>query len=270
MPTEQTTLVPLQPSGDRPPLYCVHPASGSVYCYSGLAGLVGSRQPVFGLEAPGLEGDRPPVGSVAELVEAHLAALPPTAAATPVNLLGWSLGGVVAFELAHRLRAAGARVNALIMVDSPVPRAFQRPPEADILRRFLMETTGGDAVSDEQVTELSRTLAAPAPAGDDDDALELAVLRSRYAVFRANTEALIGHRLTGRYPGAVQLVRADRSPADRMRWTDWAEEVTTHVLPGDHMSIWAGESLTRLAATVAEVLAKADAVGPDGPEPAAV
>lgn len=257
MPAEPTTLVPLQPAGNRPPLYCVHPASGSVYCYSGLARLVGPEQPVLGLEAPGLEGERPPATSVDELVEAHLAALPPAVAGGAVRLLGWSLGGVLAFELANRLRAAGTEVAALIMIDCPVPRWDQRPPEADILRRFLMESAGGQEVSDAQVAELARTLETSGPVDPDDDAaLELAVLRSRYAVFRANTEALVAHRVTRVYPGPVQLIRAERSPADYMRWNEWAEQVTTHVLPGDHMSIWAGESLDRLAATVVEILAK--------------
>lgn len=285
MSTEPNSLVPLQPAGDRPPLYCVHPASGSAYCYSGLARMVGPGQPVYGLEAPGLEGERPPAGSVDELVTAHLAAIRsavPAAPAPVVSLLGWSMGGVLAFELAHRLRAAGVGVAALIMVDCPVPRWNQRPPEADILRRFLMETAGGDDVTEEQVAELTRVLAAPTPgsapgsapepapapgsapgpgseaAAVDDGALELALLRSRYAVFRANTEALVSHRITRRYPGRIQLVRAQESPADYMRWSDWAELVTTHVLPGDHMSIWAGGALTRLAETVAEILAKAD------------
>lgn len=248
------TLVTLRAEGTRPPLYCVHPASGSPFCYSGLARLLDPEQPVFAFEAPGLDGDHPPVRSLAELVDTHLAAMTPGVAARPVrrvSLLGWSMGGTVAFELARRLLATGVDVASLILVDTPVPRWDEPPPEQDILRRFLMEAAGADRATDADVAELRRLLDG---AGDPDD-FDTELMRHRYAVFRANTHVLVGHRISAPLPLRVDLIRAERSPAEYMRWDRWAEGMRTHLLAGDHMSIWSGASLGALAGTVAEILA---------------
>lgn len=247
-------LAVLHGPGDQPPLYCVHPASGSAYCYSGLAQLLGPRQPVFGLESPGLDDDRLPVDSVADLVDAHLVTMSRAGTGAGVCLLGWSMGGTVAFELAHRLRSAGTEVAALIIVDAPVPQRAERPSDQDVLRRFLLETGGPAVESDDQAADLLRILRQPP---EDDTADEFTALRIRYAAFRANTWAFIAHRITRRYPAPIHLIRAVQSPADRMRWNDWADDVTSHVVPGDHLSMWTGATLTILAQTVRQILAAA-------------
>ena len=48
-------LVAIQPGGGREPFYIVHPIGGQVMCYVGLARHLGPQQPVYGLEAGGLE-----------------------------------------------------------------------------------------------------------------------------------------------------------------------------------------------------------------------
>ena len=49
------TLLPIRATGSRPPLYCVHPISGSAYAYTALGCLLASDQPVYGFESPGFE-----------------------------------------------------------------------------------------------------------------------------------------------------------------------------------------------------------------------
>src|SRR6185437_13377047 len=50
--TSSSLLAPIQPNGTRPPIFCVHAAGGTVFCYTDLAKHLGQDQPVYGIQAP--------------------------------------------------------------------------------------------------------------------------------------------------------------------------------------------------------------------------
>ena len=129
------SLVPLRGGTDGVPLFCVHPAGGDVLGYRDLASSAELRRPLYGLQAP------PPHSpdeeqSIEFLADRYLAEIRAARPDGPYLLLGWSMGGVVAFELAHRLVAAGSVVARLLLVDSFL--AEQLPPyqETTELRQF--------------------------------------------------------------------------------------------------------------------------------------
>ena len=136
-PDENGSLVPIRPSGRRSPLYCVHPVSGSPYVYAGLARLLEEDQPVWGFEAPGYDDDRKPLTSFDALAAEYLPALRRARPGGPYLLLGWSLGGSLAFYLAQQLAASGAPVPVLVLVDATVPFRSPLPVEREMLRKFL-------------------------------------------------------------------------------------------------------------------------------------
>ena len=82
-------------------------------------------------------------------------------------------------------------------------------------------------------------------------------LTDRFAIFRAHLEALFGYAAPRRYDGSVTLIRAAASPERYMDWSTVAGDVETHVLDGDHHSIWTGERLTELAGIVQRRLERA-------------
>ncbi|SPU02011.1 amino acid adenylation protein [Bacillus subtilis] len=51
-------LLPLRTSGDKPPLFCVHPAGGLSWCYAGLMTNIGTDYPIYGLQARGIGAAR--------------------------------------------------------------------------------------------------------------------------------------------------------------------------------------------------------------------
>src|SRR6185436_15588160 len=59
-PAQWPTLVPMQPKGTRPPLFCMPGFGGGVLDFAEMARLLGDDQPVYGLMALGLDGDAPP------------------------------------------------------------------------------------------------------------------------------------------------------------------------------------------------------------------
>ncbi|MBP2406788.1 amino acid adenylation domain-containing protein [Streptomyces syringium] len=110
------------------PLFCVHPAAGVSWVYSGLLRHLPSDQPLYGLQAHGLTRPDAAPASMAEMVEAYLAQIRSVQPEGPYSLLGWSFGGVVAHEMAVRLQEEGQRVDSLVLMDS-YPSAGGVPPE---------------------------------------------------------------------------------------------------------------------------------------------
>lgn len=123
-------LLPLRPQGSRQPLFCVHPAAGISWVYSGLLRHVGADRPVHGLQARGLKGAPP--ASVEEMAADYLRQIRSVQPSGPYHLLGWSFGGVVAHAMAVRLQAEGEEVALLALLDGyPAVSEEIRTPVAD-------------------------------------------------------------------------------------------------------------------------------------------
>jgi len=112
-------LLPLRSTGSRPALFCVHPAGGLGTSYSHLAGSLGPQQPVWTLQARGIETNDEPHESIAAMADAYIAAIREIQAAGPYHLLGWSFGGNVAQEMAVQFEEQGDSIGLLALLDSP-------------------------------------------------------------------------------------------------------------------------------------------------------
>jgi thioesterase domain-containing protein len=138
-------LVPLQTFGERPPLFMIHPAGGHVICYRGLAVSLAPDQPVYGLQPRGLEDGQAPIGSLPEMAAYYVDAIRRFRPRGPYRLGGWSFGGVVAWEMARQLRAAGEDVDLLALLDtSPLTDAALAADPRDPAE-VMMQTIGGYA-----------------------------------------------------------------------------------------------------------------------------
>lgn len=265
------TIVAMRETGTRTPLFCVHPVSGSAYPYLGLAGLLGDDQPVYGFEAPGYDDDRPPARTLRELSENYVSLLCTHWPGRPVSLLGWSLGGVVAYDMAQQLAAAGVAVPALVLVDADVPYRAPLPPEKAMLLKFLhdltavADTSTDAAASSTPLADDLDAIVGPQPADADPaavfDAIESAailpeevdaeLLLQRYRIFRAHVAALFDFEVRTPYHGPVTLIRAAKTSHDQMRWDRLTSDLRTYTLEGDHHSIWTGNGLATIAGIVA-------------------
>jgi aspartate racemase len=123
-------LVAIQPRGAKSPFVCVHPAGGIVYCFQELARHLGTDRPFFGIQAPGLDGDGAPLDRVEAMAAHYVAALRQVQPEGPYHLGGWSMGGLVAYEMACQLRDAGQHVATLALLDTQAPPAPGGPDPA--------------------------------------------------------------------------------------------------------------------------------------------
>lgn len=109
-------LIPLQPAGTRRPLFLIHTLHGSVLRYVPLAQRLGPDQPVYGVQAPGLEEDAFPFTRVEEMTERYLEEIRSFQGEGPYQLGGYCFGGLIALEIARQLREQDEQVSLLVLV----------------------------------------------------------------------------------------------------------------------------------------------------------
>ncbi len=113
-------LDPLMPMrvGDGPALFCAHPVVGLSWCYMGLLPHVDARYPLYGLQARGLRRPEPLPASMQEMAQDYTDQIRMAQPSGPYHLLGWSLGGNIAFAIGEELERRGEQVGSLIILDS--------------------------------------------------------------------------------------------------------------------------------------------------------
>lgn len=251
-------VLPLRESGDRPALFCVHPAGGLGWCYAPLLRLTDSHQPLYALQARGLSTtDRESAlpGSMREMAEDYVAAIRELQPEGPYHLLGWSIGGMIAHEMAVVLRESGCAVGVLALLDaypSEQWRHLPPPTEADALAA-LLRISGHDDVPTAELTrdhviELLRAEGS-ALASLDDEAL------SRIVTVVTNNTWLVRQTDHRRYHGNMLLFTAcaDRSETwlDHRGWRAHLDgELETYELDCTHPAMVRAGNL----ATIADVI----------------
>ncbi|HET7451575.1 MAG TPA: amino acid adenylation domain-containing protein, partial [Thermoanaerobaculia bacterium] len=132
-----SSLVVIQGGGARPPFFCVPGVGGNVVGFYTLARHLGVDQPVYGLQARGLDGIAEPDTTVEEMAGRYLEQMRAVVPRGPYFLGGASFGGKVAYEMARRLSDEGESVALLALFDTFAPGSRGPAPFASVLRRGL-------------------------------------------------------------------------------------------------------------------------------------
>jgi amino acid adenylation domain-containing protein len=112
------TLVPICATGSKPPLFLVHAIGGNIVGFHSLGSCFGGDQPVYGIQARGLDGVEDVATSVEEMAADYIRAIRSVQPNGPYRLGGFSAGGVVAFEMARQLQRAGEETALLALLDT--------------------------------------------------------------------------------------------------------------------------------------------------------
>ncbi|MEO8716845.1 MAG: alpha/beta fold hydrolase [Burkholderiales bacterium] len=222
------SVVPLQPHGDRTPVFAVPGHYGDVFGYRAFARRLGADQPFFGLEPPGLDGESRPLARVEDLAAYFAAQIQSFQPKGPYIIAGHCAGGAIAFELAKQLRNRGADIPLLALLACPYPAYYGF---ASLFREAITQQVARLGKHVRALTSLSfaqardyiaamrrrhkaRGHAARAESTDP-------VLVRRTAVSRA-TVAAVCHYTPSGYAGRVALILPNRawlhSVAGPLRW----------------------------------------------------
>jgi len=231
-----TSLVPIRPSGSKPPLFCIHGGSGTVLFYYDLARHLGPDQPVYAIQNQGLYGGTAPHRSVPEMAAHYLNEIRTVQPRGPYRLAGYCFGISVAFEMARVLLREGEQVALLASLNGTTPgyvngpglgAAFTAPAPAGIRswRAFVRARIPGLVWRLERpVFELCCTFGWPIPAR----------LRERWFL-ALNGVAEHAYRPEP-YPGSMVVFRSKGLYYDPcMGWGGHVKGgIETHDIPGSH------------------------------------
>lgn len=115
-------LVPVRPEGTRAPLFVVHDGIGDVFYATRLSGHLGPDQPLYAIQPALVRSATAVETSIEQLAGRYLGEVRRVRPHGPYQLYGFSLGGLIAFEMARQLQAAGEQVAFLGLGDSSAPR----------------------------------------------------------------------------------------------------------------------------------------------------
>jgi len=268
-------VITLHRATGRPPLFLVHPSGGSVTGYVRLAGLLGDDQPVHAIEDPALRRAEP-AGDLAARAVDYVELIRRVQPHGAYHLGGWSLGGVIALEMARQLADAGHPVGAVVLLDPGLPTGPRPPDDLFTLSSFVGDLAGlagvappgidpravrgldREALEEFTLDVLDR--AGLVPAGLHDE------VRMRMRAFGTNVRALHTHRPRP-YHGPVTLIRtADGPDTDSATWRALCPRLDRRTVPGDHYTMLRPPHLAALATAVREAL-RGPVPAPDGTTP---
>jgi amino acid adenylation domain-containing protein len=113
-------LVPIKDSGTKPPLYIVHGIGLNILNLRGLAMQMDIDQPVFGLQAVGLNGKDETLENIEEVATFYINEILHHNPEGPYAIAGYSFGGYIAFEMVKQLKVMKKKVILLAMFDTNV------------------------------------------------------------------------------------------------------------------------------------------------------
>jgi amino acid adenylation domain-containing protein len=243
-----SSLVPIVPSGSKPPLFCVHPVGGNILEYYPLSAYLGPDQPIYGLQSIGLDGKQTPFNRIEDMAASYIQSIQSIQPDGPYFLAGYSFGGLVAFEIAAQLKSQGYQIGLLALIDNQSPNLSDTRPSllttAGIHLRNLQQlgiSEGTKYIKDRiQWWTIYR----------NTENREKQFLLDQWAkplppeylqVLEANFQA--GQDYQGKfYPGKVTLFRSFVQPVDQalvpdLGWGELAEDVEIYDLPGHHSNL---------------------------------
>lgn len=251
--TSSSPLVAIQPSGNKPPFFCIHPIGGNVLCYVDLARHLGQEQPFYGLQATGLHGEEQPLSRIEDMAAHYIAAIQTIQPQGPYYLGGWSLGGIVAFEMAQQFYQQGEEVALLALIDTHIPSTIHQSEEIDdaMLVAAVTQDLSGIvgkklSISVDELRELQpieqlnyileqgKKLNILPPEVDQQQ------MHQMLQVFKANNQAMYSY-IPQPLPGKLTLIFASEEFSETNQSTGWGNLATKgieiHILDGNHYTI---------------------------------
>lgn len=255
-------LVQLKAGAKEPAVFIAHGMGGNVMDFYQLVRHIDSPHAIYGMQAKGVDGVDEPFERIEDMAQFFLDAIKERQPRGPYFLIGYSLGGLVALEMAQRLTEHGDEVRLLAMLETYPHRRYlpllQRVRLFTRMTRHHLITLLRLPVR-EAITYLmnpaERLLYVPRDSSGSvhnrppsDETFAATTERMRYSAYLALT------RYRPRfYRGKIKFVRAEislRFPNNPTAiWGNLADDIEVETVPGDHHGI-----ITTHFSTLASVL----------------
>jgi amino acid adenylation domain-containing protein len=241
------TLIRIKSGGERPPLFCIHTQGGNLFHYDDLAGALAKDQPVYGLQACGVYGREAFHDSVEDIAAHCIEKMTERSPDGPHQIIGFSSGGIVAYEMAQQLLQAGRPPALVALVDTYPPHVRRH---GHYLRRMK------ELLSRENLRYFQERAyhAVMQP-------LKLGRYRQLSSIGEAHRWAHWSYRPRP-YPGDVALFLAEdslnKTSNPTLGWDKLIEKLHVHKLPGSHAMMVKPPHVSKMTAVLESLFKAAD------------
>jgi thioesterase domain-containing protein len=294
---DTSLLVGFNTRGSKPPFFCVHPSDGTVYCFVELARALGPDQPFYAIQAPGVDDGHDPFVDLQAMATCYVEQIRAVHPEGPYLIGGWSMGGVVAFEMAQQLTAKGqaipllaildagthlhrrqrAMVKRMLSVAQNMPQRFSRAGVQQLGLGDQLEHLVSSARAADVELELDRLtgkiLKVLSAHGQARIAYSPRPYGGKVTLFRADDQSFVENSQLSAPPSRVHRRRAalrgvkdrrwqpsriERQNDPTMRWAAVsAGGVEIQAVPGDHLSMLKPPHVETLARALEQCLEQA-------------
>jgi acetoacetyl-CoA synthetase len=254
-------LLLLKAGTQPPPIFIAHGLGDTVLDLFQLVEKIESAHPIYGIQARGVDGVDEPLTSVEAMAQFHLEAIKQLQPHGPYFLIGYSLGGLVALEIAQRLSAGGEKIALLALVES-YPHRNQLGLVQRMLVSLRLAKRQARLVSALAFGRTRSEISAPFGGKASQSSHYERLMRDVSKRMRDSAHMALKRYRPQFYRGEMRFVRAEIGtifPDDPVAvWSDLAEQFEIETIPGDHWSVLT-TGFDKLASTLTDYLHKASA-----------
>ncbi|MEU9337114.1 amino acid adenylation domain-containing protein [Streptomyces sp. NPDC048290] len=266
-------LLPLRSAVVAAPLFLLHPAGGDVMAYRELVTALPPGREVLAVRSRALHGEQE-FGTLREMALWYAELVAERQPDGPYLLAGWSMGGVLAVEVAAVLESRGARVGLVALLDSSVPGPADPDPLlapaialADVLADTAVTADDATTLRDrlrglplEERLKLLTTWAEEHGLSGADEAAASEALLTQARLAEQHERLVLEHR-----PPVVDAPLTVWWAREKLhaRRTGWAHHTRAGVreeatLPGNHFTVLRPPHVAGVAALLATALDTAE------------
>lgn len=250
-----SSLVSLSSDQTGFPLYFVHPAGGQILCYREVAKSCQNFS-IHGFQAPFLDqtsiNRHTCIEQIAEDYLQHIT--------SKCLIGGWSLGALIAFEMAIQYQKRFSEYPYLVLIDFSLPEPHSNLDDRQVFAKLIQQI--------EHYNDINLCI----PSGDlqNQSPNNLATLVYRkmlhfrllpketsfedfaafFSLFKSHSKA-IGNYFPRPYHGKTLLIQAQESPKNQ-GWEKYIDHLEIHTVPGNHFTIMRNENALRVGSIITD------------------
>lgn len=229
---ELSPLVLLKPGRAGSNVFIAPGLGGGPAEFFQLAKFMHAPHSVYGLQAKGIEGFDEPSAEIKDMADFYATAIVRVQPHGPYVLAGYSLGGLVALEMARRFVENGEEISLLVLLDS-YPHINFLPPRQRL--RLLMQR------AKMRVGNLRRPTRADTRLGGLASPAEISTFAPAFERVRESASLALRRYRPRSYRGAVKFIRAaeiSEFPDDpRAVWSQFIANLEVETAPGNHLGM---------------------------------
>ena len=265
------SLVPIKSSGNKPPLYIVHGGGLNVSPFYNLLGKLDPEQPIYGIQAKGLNGVDDPPTSIEQIAAHYVSEILEHNPYGPYAISGYSFGGLIAYEIALQLKGLGKQVNKLILFDTYADQKIEYANTWDKITQDIRNEFGKRIIETKLLFEHPRIFKRIKEEslkrklkrfliflGLRKEIKSTGILATQERIIRINRNAVKQYKIQP-YPDEIHLFRVNirsyyEPDLTYMGWVPHVEKVNIIEVEGEHFSMFDGPKVVDLANKLQQIL----------------